>query len=102
VSCSDLVWVHDDPGDVLIGRIEILNNSQHPDFPRGFGFGSVTIEVVNQSGVIVHTETILLPGDDPDVVVNPNVPGHAVHLVFESHDNPDCGGISELRVFASP
>ena len=86
----------------MITSVGVLNNSQHPDFPTGFGFGSVTIEVLNLAGVIVHTETILMPGEDPDVVIAPNVLGHSVHLVFEGHDSPDCGGISELVVLAAP
>jgi hypothetical protein len=101
-SCSDLVWVHREPVDVLITWLEILNNSEHPDFPSGFGFGSVTIEITNLAGVIVHTETILLPGDDPDIGISPGVRGHSVHLVFEGHDDPGCGGIAEFSVLALP
>jgi hypothetical protein len=101
-SCSDLLWVHGEPADVLIERVDVLNNSQHPDYPTGFGFGSVTIEITNLSGVVVSRETYLLPGEDPDVVVTPNVRGHSVHLVFEGHDSPDCGGISEFRVIGRP
>ena len=100
--CSDLIWVYRQPVDVMISGVAILNNSQHPDYPTGFGFGSVTIEITNLAGVIVHTETIVLPGEDPDVVIAPGVSGHAVHVIFEGHDSPDCGGISEFGVYTTP
>ena len=41
-----------------------------------------------------------LPGEDPNVIVAPNVMGHSVRFVFEGHDSPDCGGISEFRVLS--
>jgi hypothetical protein len=100
VLCSDLSWVRQDPGDVLIRGIEIINNSKHPDFPTGFGFGSVVIIITNAAGTVVDQQTIPLPGEDPNVIVAPNVMGHSVRFVFEGHDSPDCGGISEFRVLS--
>ena len=36
-----------------------------------------------------HSETML------------DVRGTRMELIFEGHDNPECGGISELQVFAA-
>jgi hypothetical protein len=86
--------------DDVIASVAILSNAQHPQFP-GFGFGSVQIEVRDASDGVVFGETRTLPGaTDPDVTVSPNVVGRSVLLTFTGHDDPTCGGFSELVITA--
>jgi hypothetical protein len=86
--------------DDLLTSISVLSNAQHPRSP-GFGFGSVRIEVRNAAGQLVSGGTFALPGaTDPDVTVMPNVSGRSVRLTFTDHDDPSCGGFSELVIRA--
>jgi hypothetical protein len=86
--------------DDVLASIAILSNAQHPQFP-GFGFGSVQIEVRDAGGETVFGESRSLPGiTDPDVTVSPNVTGRSVLLTFTGHDDPACGGFSELVIVA--
>lgn len=86
--------------DDFISSISILSNREHPQFP-GFGFGSVRVDVLDVQGTVVFTRSFSLPGDtDPDVTVSPNLLGRTVLLTFTGHDDPSCGGFSELSVIA--
>jgi hypothetical protein len=86
--------------DNLIGSVSVLSNRDHPQFP-GFGFGSLRIDVLDVQGAVVFTRSFPLPGEtDPDVTVSPNVFGRTVLLTFTGHDDPSCGGFSELIVVA--
>lgn len=86
--------------DDFISSVSILSNRDHPQF-TGFGFGSVRVDVLDVQGAVVFTRSFPLPGDtDPDVTVSPNVVGRAVLLTFTGHDDPSCGGFSELTVVA--
>jgi hypothetical protein len=90
---------HDD----LITAVVLLSNAQHsePSFRTGFGFGSVTIQVLNAIGSVVFEETIALDGTpDPDITVQPGVVGRTVVLSLAGHEDPTCGGFSELQIEA--
>jgi hypothetical protein len=87
--------------DDLIASVTILSNADHatPDFRTGFGFESVTIQVLDSAGALAFEETLALPGTpDPHVTVKPGVVGRSVHLTFTGHEAPDCGGFAELQI----
>jgi hypothetical protein len=88
------------PAPQAIQAITIESNRDHPQFPTGFGFGNVTIRVVDASGNTAFEESVALGGTpDPDVTVTPGgVTGKAIVLEFSGHEAPDCGGFAELRV----
>ncbi|MFQ5668373.1 MAG: hypothetical protein ACE5I7_18350 [Candidatus Binatia bacterium] len=86
--------------DEVIVSLAVLSNAFHanPAF-RAFGFGSVRIQVLAASGATIFDVTRDLPGSlDPDIEVFPNVRGRSVLLTFHDHDDPSCGGFSELQV----
>lgn len=95
-------WTHG--RDDLITTIYVHGNGENatPDFRTGYGFGSVTVQVLDTGGkVVFEQKDIPLPGSpDPDVTIHPNVTGRTVVLLFTGHESPDCGGISELQVKA--
>ena len=87
--------------DDFIAYIDILNNAFLADrsFRTGFGFGTVTVQVLDASGAVVYEATEDLAGTpDPDVYVTPNVVGRSVRLLFLGHESVDCGGFSELEI----
>lgn len=86
----------------LISRIAVLSNRDHPQFSLNFGFGSVKISVFDTfEGKLLYEKTVALPGTpDPDAIVFPDVIGNRVLLTFFQHESQDCGGFSELQVFA--
>jgi hypothetical protein len=89
--------------DDLIANVTVLSNAQHsePSFRTGFGFGSVTVQVLDAADNVVFEETVALDGTpDPDVVVRPGVVGRTVVLSFAGHEDPGCGGFSELQIEA--
>jgi hypothetical protein len=92
------------PRDDFIAQLAILSNRLHErtDFRTGFGFGHVRIEVfAGGSGTPVFRQEVDLPGTpDPNVTVEPNVRGNRVVLTFSGHEDPTCGGFSELQVGA--
>ena len=89
--------------DDLISSISVLSKALNddPSVRRNFGFGSVTVQILNASGAVVFQQSVSLPSTpDPDIVVQPRVIGRAVRLLFSGHEDPGCGGFSELQVFA--
>lgn len=95
-------WTH--PRDDLITTIYIHGNGQNnvKDFRTGYGFGSVTVQVLDASGKVVFQQAVQLPGTpDPDVLLHPNVVGRTVLLLLSGHESKDCGGFSELQVKAN-
>ncbi|OGO33966.1 MAG: hypothetical protein A2Z16_15915 [Chloroflexi bacterium RBG_16_54_18] len=87
--------------DDWIASITVISNREHivPDYRTGFGFGLVTIQVLDASGTVVYEETAELPGTpDPDVTFKPGVTGREVVLTFTGHESPDCGGFAELQI----
>jgi hypothetical protein len=92
------------PADRRIVAVDILNNSQNgnPNFRNNFGFNSVTVQVLAANGSVVFSQDAGLGGTpDPNVRVQPNVVGRSIVLLLHGHESPECGGFSELRVFAS-
>jgi hypothetical protein len=87
-------------GRACITNIGFDNNTMHsnPDFQTDYGFGSVTLRVLDD-GTEVFTREVDLSGmPDPNVdeSIDPPVGGTSVELVFSDHDDPACGGFSEL------
>ena len=87
----------------LISSVAVFSNALNndPSVRRNFGFGSVVVQVLNASGTVVFQQFVDLPGTpDPNITVQPRVVGRAVRLLFSGHEDPHCGGFSELQVFA--
>ena len=87
--------------DELITRVKVVGNGANstPNFRKNFGFGSVTIRVLDANGKTDFEQTVALPGTpDPDVVVQPGVTGRTIQLTFDGDEAPDCGGFAELEV----
>jgi len=89
--------------DDTIAKIALLSNAENrvPDFRTGFGFGSVTVQVLDVDDNVVFEQTVALDGTpDPDVAVSPGVIGRSVVLTFTGHEDATCGGFSELEIQA--
>lgn len=88
-----------------ISRIILRNNSANtePDFQEGYGFQSVTVRVFIDGTSLVYEETFPLPGTpDPLVMAETGgVVGSRVVLEWDGHENPSCGGFSELEIWGS-
>jgi hypothetical protein len=82
--------------------IVIRGNALHsnPGFREDFGFGAVTVTVLDIAGDVAFSELSELAGTpDPDVVLDAGgVVGSRVVLEFTGHESIDCGGFSELEV----
>ena len=93
-------------GDRCIYGIEIHGNALHsnPSFREDFGFGAVTVKVLDVAGSVVFSEAADLAGTpDPDVVLDTGgVVGSRVVLELTGHESVDCGGFSELEVTGDP
>jgi Mg-chelatase subunit ChlD len=89
--------------DDFIATIELISNREHEvvDFRTGYGFEQVTIQVLDAQGNVVFEESADLAGTpDPDVLVQPNVTGRSIRMLFSGGEAPDCGGFGELRIGA--
>jgi Mg-chelatase subunit ChlD len=89
--------------DDFIGSIGIVSNRSHADpvVRTGYGFGAVTVQVLDAAGIVVFEEVVDLAGTpDPDVLVTPNVVGRCVVLIFSGSEALDCGGFAELVISA--
>ena len=87
--------------DAHIQSATIVSNRDHPEFPTGFGFGNVTMQLFDAAGTKVFEQSAALPGTpDPDVTFQPNAVGNKIVLIFSGHEDPTCGGFSELQVVA--
>ena len=93
--------------DVCITRITYTGNGAHSNesFRAGFGFGEVTIRVLDAGGQPVFSQVHNL--DPNPAVPDPNleiptggVMGQTVELLLLGHEsvNNDCGGFAELTV----
>jgi hypothetical protein len=90
--------------DDLITSVVVLSNKNHqdPSVRTGYGFTSVTVQVLDSNNTSVFEQNVTLDGTpDPDVFVQPNVVGRTVILFFFGHEAPDCGGFSELQIVAA-
>ncbi|MGQ0618006.1 MAG: DUF6777 domain-containing protein [Acidimicrobiia bacterium] len=105
---STYTWSVDEP--VPIVRIEVLSNARHDDpaLRTGFGFVTMTIEVFDVNGDRVYESAdIPLAGTpDPDVSVELDIGGSTVRgtevrISLTGHEDPTCGGFSELRILTS-
>jgi hypothetical protein len=89
------------PQDEFINNVIIYSNRDHKvvEYRTGFGFGQVTIQVLDGAGNVVYEESAGLDGTpDPDISFIPQVVGRTIVLTFTGHESPDCGGFSELKV----
>ena len=91
--------------DRCIERIEVDDNSMHDieEFQTGYGFGSATVRIV-QDDLVVFEQLVELPGspDGPFTIDTGGIVGSRVLLELGGHENAECGGFSELRVFGGP
>ena len=90
---------------VFLGTIGIFNNERHTNtiYQTRFGFRTVTFQVYDgpdASGTMLYEETVDYPKTFPVVRVAPFVSGRSIRLLLNEHENPDCGGFSELLVVA--
>ncbi|HET9588905.1 MAG TPA: protein kinase [Anaerolineales bacterium] len=95
------VWTGEQ--DDFIASIELISNREHDvvAFRTGYGFGEVTVQVLDAQGNVVFEESASLEGTpDPDVLVTPDVVGRSVRMIFTGGEAPDCGGFGELRIGA--
>jgi hypothetical protein len=87
----------------MIVSVFVHGNGDHSNrsFRAGYGFESVTVQVLDVAGKVIFEQAVALAGTpDPDVQVHPNVAGRAVVLLFSGSEAPDCGGFSELEITA--
>ncbi|MFQ5639011.1 MAG: Ig-like domain-containing protein [bacterium] len=89
--------------DVFIGTTGIFNNAFHdnPNFRTGFGFQGVTFQVFSgpdATGTMVFEEIADYPKTFPVVRVSPFVAGRSIRLLLNDHEDPSCGGFSELLI----
>jgi serine/threonine protein kinase len=87
--------------DDFIVSIDMISNRENKvvDWRRGYGFGAVTVQVLDAQGNVVFEQNESLDGTpDPDVHVSPNIVGHLIRLIFTGSEAPDCGGFAELKV----
>jgi hypothetical protein len=93
--------------DECISRITFAGNGAHSNssFRSGFGFGQVTVRVLDGAGAPVFSMVHDLdanPGvPDPSLNIDTaGVVGQAVELLLSGHEDAGCGGFSELTVTA--
>jgi serine/threonine protein kinase len=87
--------------DDWITSIVVISNAGNsdPSIRTGYGYDSVTVQVLDAAGAVVYEESVSLPGTpDPDVSIQPRVYGRSVVLLFSGHEAPDCGGFGELQI----
>ena len=87
--------------DDFIASIELISNRENQvvEFRTGYGFGEVTILVLDAQDNVVFEESVNLDGSpDPDIRVTPNVVGRWIRLVFTGSEALDCGGFAELKI----
>jgi hypothetical protein len=90
--------------DSMITRVSVIGNSRHANaaFRTGQGFNSSTVEVLDAAGTVVFTQAFSGPGSaSPNLTATPNVVGRSIRLRLTGHENPQCGGFSELTVEAA-
>ena len=100
-STSTFTWKG--TGDHLIARVTVTGNTRHsnPAFRRNEGFRSSKMEVLDAAGAVVFTRSFTGPGNAaPNLMATPNVRGRTVRLSLSGHEDPKCGGFSEINVEA--
>lgn len=95
-------WIADE--EICVETVTMYGNGNHEveDFQTGYGFGQVTMRVLDESGDPTYAETIQLPGTpDPEAIAQTGgVLGARVQLQLKGHEDPQgsCGGFAELAV----
>ena len=87
------------PQDLYIERVEL-----DPETIGGFGFDKIRIRVFDSAATMVYESAeITLTAFDVDITHTlATVPfGSKVEILLINHENPACGGFSELRIFGS-
>jgi hypothetical protein len=90
--------------DDRITDVVIVGNAQNSDPAnrRGFGYGSVEIQVIDAAGNVVYDQGFSGPSTAVNEVhANPNVVGRRVVLKLSGRESPDCGGFGELNIVAA-
>ena len=95
---STFTWTA--PEEVLIAAAGIANNSRHSVsiYRIGFGYlGQITFRIFSANEQMVFEETVDYPNTAQAAkMVFPLVRGRKIELLLNQHENPICGGFSEL------
>jgi hypothetical protein len=86
-----------------IDHIVIYSNANHAvvAFQHDFGFGSVTVEVLDAGGFPTYVASFSLPGGNGAPAYIPiGARGKTINLSFGNGEAADCSGIGELQVVA--
>ncbi|MBW2464862.1 MAG: hypothetical protein JRH11_24650 [Deltaproteobacteria bacterium] len=90
-------WTLTNP-ECIVG-MNFTGNGRHPEFPTDYGFGSMTVQVLDVGGGIQYSRVFELPGTpDPGVNLEFDAYGATLRLLFTGHESSDCGGFAELDV----
>ncbi|HLJ07472.1 MAG TPA: discoidin domain-containing protein, partial [Acidimicrobiia bacterium] len=96
---STFTWTHSRDDLITLVRITGNQDDANPSFRQGFGFNSVTLQILNSAGAVVYSQNQPGPNDQAGLVsFTPGVTGRTVRLVLNGHISPSCGGFSELYV----
>jgi hypothetical protein len=104
---ASIHWRSPTGNDAQITEIRVLSNTENADetLRTGHGFQFVRIIIYSSANGVVETYNtgeIPLPGDDQDVIVQPNVPGSHVYVAWGGYDDPgQKSGISELEIIGT-
>lgn len=99
---TDFTWTA--TRDECFSHLKIVSNGGHKNasFQEDYGFGEVTVQVLDDSDEVVYSQSMNLDGTpDPTIDLDPNVVGRKVKLLFSGHESDDCGGFGELYVTAT-
>jgi serine/threonine protein kinase len=90
--------------DDRITDVVIVGNAQNSDPAnrRGFGYGSVEIQVIDGAGNVVYDQGFSGPSTAVNEVhATPNAVGRRVVLKLSGRESSDCGGFGELNIVAA-
>ncbi|MBL4685179.1 MAG: hypothetical protein JKY37_11360 [Nannocystaceae bacterium] len=96
-------WTVDEP--LCLSAVTLTGNGAHsnPDFHEGFGFGAVTIRAFLGRETVFGQEFPLDGSPDPSVTAAlDGVLADRIELELVGHEDPICGGFSELVVTGGP
>lgn len=93
------------PETRCLSTLELAGNGMHTEtsFQENFGFADVMVRVFDSDATLVFEEMHDLPGTpDPQITVDfGDIEGASVELEFRGHEDPSCGGFSELAVLGA-
>jgi len=84
-----------------IQNVSLIGNGHHSDFRfrQDFGFGGVTVQILQEGQLVFSRYQALTGTPDPDITVDVGgVQGTEVLLQFTGHEDDSCGGFSELSI----